>query len=133
MSIRVNLLITTILLILLPLSVTIATWRGLVRMDLAIELVAEEFAETRRLQPVDGDLNVAIAALEEGAGQVDGGARVHLSRAEAGLLRYLSEQFHSEASEEHQADEAKHAHDALAELRDLIGPAWDAIPPSERL
>jgi signal transduction histidine kinase len=133
MSIRTNLLITTVLIVLLPLSVTIATWQGLLRMDTEIELVAEEFSETRLLQPVDGDLNVAIVALRQGAGQPDGDAREHLERAEATLLHYLAQQFDSEASAAHQADESQHAHDTLADLRDLIGSTWDAISPEERL
>jgi len=132
MSIQTKLLISMILIVLLPLSVTIVTWRGLVQMDAAIQHVIEEFSEARSLQPVESDLDVALLALQQGDPSLDALAIERLQSAEATLLRYLAEQYDDTADEEHQAGEALHASDAVRQIGDLIGPGWSGLGVGER-
>lgn len=133
MSIQTKLLISMILIILLPLSVTIVTWRGLVQMDEEILLVIEEFSEARQLQPVESDLSVALLALEQRDHRLDKLALERLGSAEATLLRFLAEQQDVASSPEHQAEEASQAYTALTQLRDLTGPAWPESSTDERV
>ena len=133
MSLRTSLFVTTIFIVLLPLSVTVATWYGLLRMDTEIERVAEEYEESRSLQPVEGNLSVALVVQKHASNVSAPDARAALARAEVSLLAYLADQFDSEASDEHQATESGHARDVLTDLRTLIGTDWDALSADERL
>ncbi len=133
MSIQTKLLISMILIVLLPLSVTVVTWQGLLRMDEEIEHVIEEFSESRQLQPVDNDLSVALLALEQSEPSLDDLAMERLRSAEAVLLSFLAEQYDSSASEEHQAEEALHASDALAQLSELISQEWSERSADDRI
>lgn len=133
MSIQNKLLISMILIILLPLSVTIVTWRGLTQMDVEIQRVIEEFSEARSLQPVDNDLSVALLALQQNDPRLDALAMEHLQNAEALMLRFLAEQYDDSSTEEHQAEESHLASGALTLLRELIGPSWAEHSMPERI
>lgn len=133
MSIHTKLLISMILIILLPLSVTIVTWQGLLRMEGEIWNVIEEFSESRSLQPVDNDLSVALLALQQENPKLDKLAMERLRSAEVTMLRFLADQYDDSGSEEHQAEEALHASEALTQLRELLGPAWTDRTLPERI
>lgn len=132
MSIQTKLLIAMLLLLVLPLSVTGITWQGLSRMDVELRQVAIEFAEARRLQPVDVDLSLAAAELDHDEDRLQLRALDSLRRAEANLVGYLAEQYDDVSSREHQAEEAGSAARVLGEIRELIGTAWYSMPPQER-
>jgi|GEM_PF-1687498 len=133
MSIQTKLLISMILIILLPLSVTVVTWRGLVQMDVEIQRVIEEFSESRSLQPVDNDLSVALLALQQDDPRFDALAMERFQSAETILLSYLAEQYDDQGSEEHQAEESLHASEALTQIRELVGPSWETLPREDRI
>ena len=133
MNAQSKLLFSMMLMILLPLSVTIVTWFGLLQMDIEIKHVIEEFAEARSLQPVDNDLSVALLALNQDEDELDSLALEHLQNAETILLEYLAAQYDDSGSAEHQAEEAHLASDALSQLSELVGPSWTEQAKHERI
>ena len=95
--------------------------------------VAEEFSESRSLQPVDVELALAAYALEQDSPQSATQAMVNLKEAERMLLQFLADQYSGISDEEHQAEEATQASAALGEIRDLIGSDWESLTTANRL
>ncbi|MFI4883454.1 MAG: sensor histidine kinase, partial [Phycisphaerales bacterium JB064] len=131
-GIQAKLLIAMVLMLVLPLSVTAITWNGLLRMDVELRQVAEEFTEARRLQPVDVELSLAAAELDHDDDRLHSKALESLRRAEAALVQYLAEQYDDVSSQQHQEEEATYAANVLSDIRDLIGDAWPTMEPDER-
>jgi len=133
MNTKTMLLISVILILLLPLSVTLVTWRGLDRMDHEIDLVIEEYAETRNLQPIDINLSVALLVLQQDDPKLAALALTQLLSAESTMLQFLAEQYDSAASDEHQAEESMHASNALTQLSELVGTGWPTLTTDQRI
>lgn len=132
MSLQHKLLMTMVLMVVLPLSVTVITWLGLSRMNVELEQVAEEFAEARVLQPIESDLALAVDQLRQGGADPEAVALERLRAAETAMVGFLSEQYDSVAEESHQAEEAAHASRVLRSLQQLIAEDWDRLPATER-
>ncbi len=133
MNFKTILFISLILVILLPISLTILTWRGLEQMDNEIELVIEEYVEIQKLQPVEVDLSVALLVLNQDIDGLESTAIDRLKSAERTMLAYLADQFDGNASDEHQAEEVQHASNALNRLSELISTQWNTLTISERV
>lgn len=133
MGFQLRLLIACILLLALPLTVSVITWQGLKSMDHELLEVAEEFSESRSLQPVDIELAVAAYALQQDSPESTPRAMASLREAERLLLQYLADQYNDVSDEEHQAEESSQASAALQEIRDLLGPSWETFSTADRL
>jgi signal transduction histidine kinase len=133
MSTQTKLLLSMVMMILLPLSVTVITWFGLVQMDQAIQHVAEEFTEAQSLQPIERNLEMAILVLDQDSPTLEVVGIEYLKKAEASLVEFLAEQYGHIASKKHQEEEAQLAVGALSKLTDLLGPNWEDHTQTERL
>lgn len=133
MGFQVRLLITLVLLLALPLTVSVITWQGLKSMDHGLLQVAEEFSESRSLQTVDVELAIALYAIEHNSTISDTHALESLRNAERLLIEYLADQYNDISDERHQAEESFQATLLLNDLRNLMGDDWATLSTDEKL
>lgn len=120
-------MIALVLLVALPFLAAALTATGLLRLSRVIHEVSEEYAESRMLEPIDENLAAARMALLASDPAMRELAWRELEAAEAGLVAYLSSQYHSVAAEEHQEEEAGRASAMLRRMQTMRGgdaPAW---------